>query len=123
MIRLTLLAFTLVLAGCSTTHEFIKDVEGKNYTALAKTFDKYCALKVRQGAVGLIARQEALELRREIRQRIACDGPRHGPSGPAEKPRYLDDKTAYGCGAVVRVYCAGDPVPADVWKDFVRVKD
>ena len=121
MKHLLLTPVVALLIGCATTHDFIKDVESKNYDALATMFDKYCALKAREGAVGLIARQEALELRREIRQRIERCG--HGPTGPAEKPQYLDDKTAYACGAVVRVYCKGESVPADVWEDFVRIRD
>jgi len=116
--RLSLiLVLSFVLMGCGTTNDFLKNVEGKAYDRTAHTITKYCELKNKDGLAGTIARQEALELRREIRQRGE-----QGPQGPTEKPEYLDDKTAYGPGPVVRIWCEGEPVPENVWWDFVRIK-
>ncbi len=108
---------TAFLAGCASTHELVKDFEGKAYDRLAQAFSEYCEAKTGEGTIGMIARQEALEGRREVRQRGTG-----GPQGPTEKPEYLDDKTAYGAGPVVRIWCDGGQVPPEVWEDFVRVK-
>ena len=100
------------LAGCSTTHEFVKDVEGKVYDSLADAFSEYCERQ--EGDWAVLFNQEALELRREIRQRGT-----HGPETHGELP-FLDNQTAYGGGPVMRVYCSDDVVPDAVWMDFVK---
>ena len=117
MFRLTIALMAVLLTGCASTHDLIKDFEGKGYDSLAEAFSEICAAKTKDGTFGMIARQEALEARREIRQRG-----KGGPHGPADKVRYLDDKTAYGFGPVVRVYCGGERVPNEIWGDFVRIK-
>ena len=106
------------LTGCGTTHELVKDVEGKAYDSLAAAFSKLCEGKARDGLIGDVARQEALEARREIRQRGIG-----GPHGPADIITRLDNKTAYGNGPVVRVWCGGEKVPEQVWQDFIRTRD
>ena len=111
----TVLVMATIVAGCSTTHDFIKDVEGQAYDRLAHVFTKYCEGKTYEGSLGDVAQQEALEARREIRQRGIG-----GPHGPAAKIPGLDDKTAYGNGPVVRIYCGGERVPQEVWADFIR---
>ena len=117
MKTLILAVLTLGLYGCGTTHDLVKDFEGKAYDRLAQAFSEYCEAKTYEGLAGKIARQEALEARREIRQRGVG-----GPHGPADKVLYLDDKTAYGFGPVVRIYCGDERVPTELWGDFVRVK-
>ena len=117
MKTLLTLSVIILIAGCGTTHDLVKDFEGKAYDSLAGAFTKYCEAKTRDGITGMVARQEALEARREIRQRG-----KGGPHGPTDKVQYLDDKTAYGNGPVVRIWCGGERVPVDLWQDFVRVK-
>lgn len=116
-----LIAATLMLTGCFSSaekvHDFVKDVEGKAYDRVAGAISKYCKGKTKDGTIGRVAMQEALELRREIRQRGST-----GPLGPNVKPELLDDKTAYGPGPIIRIYCDGERVPADMWDDFVRIK-
>lgn len=118
---LLLILLVPLLTGCFAStekvHDFVKDVEGKAYDRVAGAITKYCKGKTKDGTFGRIAKQEALELRREIRQRGNA-----GPQGPTEKPEYLDDKTAYGLGPVVRIWCEGEPVPENVWWDYVRIK-
>ena len=113
----TLILTAFFLAGCAGTHDLIKDAEGKAYDRLAGAFSKYCEGKTEEGVLGALARQEALEARREIRQRGIG-----GPHGPMDKVPDLDDKTAYGTGPVIRVYCGGEKVPEAVWQDFIRIK-
>ena len=117
MFRLTIVLMAILLVGCASTHDLTKDAEGKAYDSLAKAFSKYCEGKNQDGVLGGVARQEALEARREIRQRGIG-----GPHGPMDKIQDLDDKTAYASGPVIRVWCGGEKVPVDVWRDFVRVK-
>lgn len=122
VLLITVVLFIPFLTGCESlgggkVHDFVKDVEGKAYDSVADAVTKYCKGKTKDGTFGEIAKQEALELRREIRQRGG-----YGPLGPMQKPEYLDDKTAYGTGPVVRIWCNGEPVPENVWWDFVRIK-
>ena len=111
----------LALSGCFATFDQVGDAvkaaEGRAYDAVAEAAEQYCEAKTADGIVGSIAEQEALELRREIRQRGG-----NGPAGPNVPPAGLDDKTAYGSGPVARIYCEGEEVPAEVWEDFVRTK-
>lgn len=120
---LLLLLILPFLSGCFGTaekvHDFVKDVEGKAYDRVASAIDKYCEGKATQGSFQDIFLMEALELRREIRQRPI---PGHGPQGPTHKPDLLDDKTAYGQGPVVRIWCGGEAVPEEIWQDFIRIK-
>ncbi len=103
----------ILLTGCSgKTHDFLKAIEGKAYDQAAKMASKYC-----ERTDNRILRQERLEARREIRQRGFA-----GPEGPLVKPPKLDDKTAYGDGPVVRIWCEDEDVPSQVWDDFVREK-
>lgn len=115
------LTLVVSLTGCFSSaekvHDFVKDVEGKAYDRVAGAISKYCGGKTKDGTIGRLAMQEALELRREIRQRGST-----GPVGPTEKPELLDDKTAHGPGPVVRIYCDGERVPVDMWEDFIRIK-
>ena len=108
----------LSLSGCSSQekiHDFVKDIEGKAYDRLAGAISEYCAKKNQDGIGGSILTQEALEARREIRQRGHT-----GPPGPALLPGSLDEKTAYGPGPVMRIYCEGESVPEKLWQDFIR---
>lgn len=114
---LSLIPMTLMVSGCGSTHDFVKDVEGKAYDRVSGAISKYCGGKTKDGVIGIIAMQEALELRREIRQRGST-----GPLGPNVKPELLDDKTAYGPGPIIRIYCDGERVPASMWDDFIRIK-
>lgn len=127
MIRKSIIALVAVgvLSGCNMAgnvkkvHDFTKDVESKAYDSLAAAFTEYCAKQ--SGDIQFldsIVEQEALELRREIRQRGG-----EGPAGPQSDVPQLDVKTAFGKGPVVRVYCSDDEVPHEVWNDFIRVKD
>ncbi len=117
MRSLALAISTALLVGCGTTHDFVKDVEGKAYDSVAGAITEYCKGKTHKGILGMIARQEALELRREIRQRG-----KDGPQGPTDQVPLLDDKTAYGAGPVVRIWCDSESVPEDIWPDFIRIK-
>lgn len=101
-----------LLVGCGTTHDFVKDVEGKVYDSLAKAFSEYC--EKQEGDLAVLFNQEALELRREIRQRGT-----HGPVVDEDVP-FLDERTVHSVGPVLRVYCSDDVVPDEVWLDLVR---
>lgn len=115
MRSLIVLLLTLpLLTGCFT-HDLVKDVEGKAYDSLANAFSKYCEPQGGGGIISPIVEQEALEARREIRQR--------GSNGPeAFTVEGVDDQTALGDGPVVRVYCTDDDVPEAVQLDFIRVR-
>lgn len=117
MKTISTIAATILITGCASTHDFVKDVEGKAYDRLADAVSKYCKGKIEGGVLQDIVLQEALELRREIRQRGS-----NGPQGPAEPVLYLDDKTAYAQGPMIRIWCEGESVPRDIWPDFVRVR-
>lgn len=100
--------FTAVLfaGGCSA--DFLKQVETGAYDAAARTVSEYC-----ERMDSDFATRERTEARREIRQR--------GTEGPG--PVYvegLDEKTGNGRGPVVRIWCHGETVPAQVWQDLIR---
>ena len=108
MNKLPLLA--VILAGCATpTKDVLKSIESGAYDAAAESVSQYCK---RLSRIDILD-QERLEARREIRQRGS-----DGPVGPG--PGVLDDKTAYGRGPVIRIWCDGESVPASVWEDFIR---
>ena len=111
----TFLATAFLLSGCSTTHQLVKDVEGRAYDSLARAFSEYCERRSNFGVLRAVVDRERLEARREIRQRGTG-----GPVGPDSSLEGLDEKTAHGSGPIIRIYCAGESVPADVWADFIR---
>ena len=113
--RYVTLLLVLLLTGCGSTHDLIKDVEGKAYDSLAGAFSQYCDKVPDDGTLAGVVKLERIELRREIRQRGHS-----GPKGPGFIVAGLDEKTARGPGPVIYVACKGDPVPEDLWHWMVR---
>lgn len=109
MLTSLIIAVVVFLSGCSTLDKTLKRLESRAYDAAAESASQYCQRT--ENDLGRIERNQA---RREIRQRG-----HHGPNGP-KRGNGLDGQTAYGRGPVVRVYCQGDTVPAEVFKDLER---
>jgi hypothetical protein len=108
----------LSLAGC--TGDIFDDIEDQRWDELATKVSDYCTRADRDN---LWVQRTRIESRREIRQRG-----RGGPVGPDVPPEGLDEKTAYGAGPVLMVWCHGEtngqgeayPVPDPVWDGMVR---
>lgn len=101
-----LLAGLAVATGC--TADFLKNVESGAYDKAAAAVSNYC-----ERTDSDVINETRIEARREIRQR--------GTEGPA--PIFyegLDDQTAGGKGPVVRIWCHGENVPVEVWKDLIK---
>lgn len=107
---LVISALFVGLSGCSTTHDFLKMIESKAYDGAARAVSEYCE-RANKG----IIKNERVEARREIRQRGF-----NGPPGPYIPFDDLDNKTAYGPGPVVLIYCADDEVPFGAWSGLIR---
>lgn len=58
--------------------------------------------------------EEQIEVRRETRE-----SGEHGP-GPGDLP-LLDEQTGRGGGPVTRIWCEGETVPTEVWRDYVKI--
>ena len=111
MAKWSILLMSVFLMGCSgATRDFLKAIETGAYDTAAEAVGKYC-----KRATGPIITAERIEARREIRQRGG-----YGPNGPRTQVDGLDDKTAYGSGPVVVIYCSGEIVPYEVWNSLVR---
>lgn len=99
------------LFGCSpSTHDFLKSVETKAYDQAASSVSKYC-----ENTSSYIVDREGVEMAREIRQRGSS-----GPEGPLVEVQGLDNKTAYGPGPVVFIYCEGETVPNEAWNELIK---
>ena len=104
---------SLLLVGCTPkTHDFLKAIEGRAYDEASRMVSEYC-----DKTDNFLLKRERLEARREIRQRGYS-----GPAGPQVKPNDLDDKTAFGNGPVVRIWCDREEVPQEVWNNFIRYR-
>ena len=117
---LTILA-TAVLAGCGTSHGFLKQIESQAYDGAAVTVSEYCK-RVNQTDEfteetfgGKLANEERIQARREIRQRGE-----NGPKAGKGIDKALDANTAQAGGPVVRIWCEGEEVPEVVWQDFLK---
>jgi hypothetical protein len=105
------------LTGCAG--DVLDDIEDQQWDAAAAKVSTYCET-VGQG--DLWVQRTRIEARREIRQRG-----RFGPIGPGIIGG-LDDKTAFGPGPVLMIWCDGEtdgqgnfyPVPDEVWQRMIR---
>lgn len=117
MTRTSICAAALLLASCSG--DFLDDIEDEAYDAAATKLSDYCALN--RG--DLFWQRTRIEVRREIRQRGD-----NGPPGPVEVPEGLDQKTAFGPGPVLMIWCGGETTgqsipyapPETVWRAMIR---
>ncbi len=113
--RETIIAIVVVgmLGGCAYFEKaegFLKQVENKSYDSAALGVSEYC-----ERANSDIVLNERIQARRELRQRGT-----EGPAGPANPVDGLDKQTAQGEGPVVRIWCQGETVPAEVWNDLIK---
>lgn len=101
----------LSIVGCSASRDFLKQIDNKSYDGAAFGASEYCK-RAQSGSIRAVRKTA----RREIRQRG-----RFGPPAPLAIPdTEIDVKTAVGDGPVVRIWCEGEEVPVEVWKDLVK---
>ena len=114
-IKETAIAVVIVtlLGGCAAFEKaegFLKQIESKAYDAAALGVSEYC-----ERSDSDIVLNERNQARRELRQRGT-----EGPAAPEAAVPGLDEQTAQGSGPVVRIWCQGEVVPAEVWNDLIK---
>ena len=106
----------LGVMGCSSLGggrlDFLEALEEGAYDTAAEQLSSYCK-KVTAVDSPTLA-EERIEVRREIRQR-GDNGP-----GSVDVP-FLDEQTSRGEGPVIRIWCEGETVPEEIWKDYVKL--
>ncbi len=101
----------LAINGCASL-SFLEALEQSAFDTAAAKLSTYCK-KVTAVDSPLIT-EERIEVRREIRQR-GDNGP-----GPVDL-RFLDRRTSRGGGPAIRIWCEGETVPIEVWRDYVKI--
>ena len=101
----------LGISGCASS-DFFEDLEEGAYDTAAEKLSQYC--KNVTAADSPIITEERIEARREIRQR--------GDNGPDPVDLdFLDEQTSRGKGPAIRIWCAGETVPTEIWRDYVKI--
>ena len=121
MIKKTLAASVVAaLAGCatapggSTSVDVMRAQYYENLRQVERQMTDLCRMQGLEKVAVLNGKNEMLRF-------IRATG-KHGPDAPRQLVSGVEEQILNGEGPILRVYCAGEKVPVEVWRDMREIQ-